>query len=106
MAVAALFVPPAEVEDRMVSVQSMVLLGIPVLVGSPAPSTLATYADRGCWTVLANDPAEVVNAAWERFGCAVLALGDAVTTSPYLVSSSLALMREDVRIATGLLLLK
>lgn len=98
--VAALFVPPANVEFLMTSVWSLGSAGIPVVAGGPSWEMLAAFREVGCGCLEAANAADLINQAWVLHHLPVLAVVDAVSLPDNFLGRALQLMADDLRVAT------
>jgi glycosyltransferase involved in cell wall biosynthesis len=99
-AVAALFVPSFNANLLLTAVWSLQSEGIEVVVGGPSAEYLVPFGEIGCHCLAAISPADLFNKVWELRRLPVLAVGDAVTVPDNFLGRALALMADDLRVAS------
>jgi glycosyltransferase involved in cell wall biosynthesis len=99
-AVAAIFVPAANANHLMTAVWSLHSEGIEVVVGGPSAESLVPFAEIGCHCLTAISPADLLNQVWELRRLPVLAIGDGVSVPDNFLGRALALIADDLRVAS------
>jgi glycosyltransferase involved in cell wall biosynthesis len=99
-AVAALFVPAANANHLMTAVWSLHSEGIDVVVGGPSAESLVPFREVGCHCLTAFGPADLLNQVWELRRLPVLAIGDGISVPDNFLGRALALMGDDLRVAS------
>ena len=97
---AALFVPAANANHLMTAVWSLHSEGIDVEVGGSSAESLVPFRDVGCHCLTAISPADLLNQVWELRRLPVLAIGDGISVPDNFLGRALALMADDLRVAS------
>jgi glycosyltransferase involved in cell wall biosynthesis len=100
LVVAALFVPAVNGDRLMTTVWSLQSEGIEVVVGGPSMESLVPFREVGCHCLVAPHPADLLNQVWALRQLPVLAVDGAITLPDNFLGRALALMADDLRVAT------
>ncbi len=98
--IAALFVPPADGQHLLISARALQAAGIDQVIGGPSIPSLRMFSEAGFTCIEAATGAELVNRVWVDHHLPVLAVSDAVTLPDDFLGPALALVSDELRIAS------